>query len=204
MKQSVVGNNGSLSKEEFEAASNQDYDEKSWKPLIDFFWNRYNKRYFLPIKALQDHTDFEIRNNCGFLVASIDCILIETLEQYYTGQDESLGKLHDPFYSFFKRSKAFKGAIENDQDAGKFAGLVRSGLLHQSKTKKASVINKKNSTPIIGWIDPSDKNKGFEINRDLFHSNVHEEYKNLIKNLKSSNNVDLREKFKSKIQTIIE
>ena len=102
MKQSVVGNNGLLSKEEFEAASAQDYDEKSWKPLIDFFWNRYNKRYFLPIKALQDHNDFEIRNNCGFLVASIDCVLIETLEQYYSGKDESLGKLHDPFYSFLE------------------------------------------------------------------------------------------------------
>lgn len=204
MKQSVVGNNGALSKEEIESVSTKDYDEESWKPLIDFFWTRYNRRYFLPIKALQNHTDFEIRNNCGFLIASIDCILIETLEQYYVGQDESLGKLHDPFFSFFKRSQAFKEVIENDKDAGKFAGLVRSGLLHQSKTKKASVINKKNSTPIIGWIDSNDKNQGFEINRDLFHSNVLEEYKNFIKKLKSSENVELREKFIAKLKSLIE
>jgi len=150
-----------MKKEEINEISIDKYDEKSWEPLITFFWNRYNKRYFFPIKILQDHDDFEIRNNCGFLIATIDCILIETLEQYYSGQDESTGKNHDPFYSFFKRSEAFKGVIQSDKDAGKFASLVRSGLLHQSKTKKASVINKRKSTPIIGWIDSSDKSKGF-------------------------------------------
>jgi len=193
-----------MKKKEIDAVPTKDYDKKSWKPLIDFFWSRYNKRYFNPIKVLQNHDDFEIRNNCGFLIATIDCILIETLEQYYTGQDGTSGKNHDPFYSFFKRSDAFKGIIQSDKDAGKFAGLVRSGLLHQSKTKKASVINKRKNTPIIGWININDKSKGFEINRDLFHLSVNQEFQKLIEKLEISENSDLREKFKSKIKTLIE
>ncbi len=193
-----------MKNEEIEEVLTNDYDQKSRKPLIDFFWSRYNMRYFNPIRVLQNHDDFEIRNNCGFLIATIDCILIETLEQYYSGQDESSGNHHDPFYSFFKRSEAFIGIIQSDKDAGKFAGLVRSGLLHQSKTKKASVINKRKTTPIIGWIDTNDKSKGFEINRDLFHLNVYQEFQKLIEKLKILENSGLRENFKSKIKTLIE
>jgi len=119
------------------------FSEDDWLPLINYFWDRYNKRYFNQLDYLINHEDFEIRNNCGFLVATIDCILIETLEQFYSGKDESEGKNHDPFLLFFQRSHAFKNVIQEEKDAGKFAGLIRSGLLHQSKTKKASIINKK-------------------------------------------------------------
>lgn len=180
------------------------FSEEEWYPLLNFFWNRYNKRYFNQIQCLQEHDDFDIRNNCGFLIATIDCILIETLEQYYSGKDESEGKNHEPFLSFFQRAKAFKESIMDNKDAGKFAGLVRSGLLHQSKTKKASIINKKSSTSILEWIDKNDKSKGFKLNRDKFHQCVVDEYKTLIENLKKQENTNLREKFKSKLITLIE
>ena len=190
-----------MTKQQVNKAPTDKYDELTWRPLMDYFWNRYNRRYFKPIEILQSHLDPEVRNNCGFLIATIDCVLIETLEQYYSGTDESKGKEH--FYSFFKRSKAFANVIQSNKDAGKFAGLVRSGLLHQSKTKKASVINKRSETPIIGWIDSTDKGKGFELNRDRFHSNVLYEYHKLIDDLKNPENVDLRIKFKEKMLTLI-
>jgi hypothetical protein len=180
------------------------YSVKEWKPLIDFFWDRYNKRYFDPIKILQKNSNKDIRNNCGFLVATIDCILIETLEQYYSGKDESEGSSHEPFYNFFKRSDAFKIVIKDEKDAGKFAGLIRSGLLHQSKTKKASIINKKATTPILDWVDNKEKNKGFKLNRDKFHNAVFNEYKLLVGKIKEDGNSELRKKFKSKLTTLVE
>ncbi len=124
-------------------AAIEKFDDQKWGPLIAFFWDRYNKRYFDQIECLRNNNDRAIRNNCGFVIATIDCILIETLEQYYSGTDETVGNNHDPFLSFFQRSKKFAAVIKDVRDAGKFAGLVRSGLLHQSKTKKASIINKK-------------------------------------------------------------
>jgi hypothetical protein len=189
---------------EIDNAITDEFNDHCWEPLINFFWERYNKRYFNPIKCLQTHENFDIRNNCGFIIATIDCILIETLEQYYGGSDESKGKNHEPFLSFFQRSKAFKGIISDPADAGKFAGLIRSGLLHQSKTKKASIINKQGSTPILDWIDSNNKNKGFKINRDKFHKAVFAEYENLIENLKKKENIALRGKFKTKLKTLLE
>lgn len=192
-----------MKKEQIENISSKKFNAKEWNPLIKYFWDRYNKRYFNQIEILQNHKEFEIRNNCGFLIVSIDCILIETLEQYYGGSDESIGKSHHPFLLFFNRASAFKKIIKNKEDAGKFAGLIRSGLLHQSKTKKESIINKKSKTPIIGWIDVDDKSKGFEINRDKFHKSVKSEFKNLINEIKKVENVELRNRFKDKISSIV-
>ena len=191
--------------QEIEQISHDNFSEVEWKPLIDFFWIRYNKRFFDQIKVLQYHTDYEIRNNCGFLMATIDCILIETLEQYYSGKDESDGnKLHDPFYEFFKRVLAFNDVIKENGDAGRFAGLIRSGLLHQSKTKKGSIINKQSDTPILDWIDSNNKSQGFKLNRDKFHEVVYNEYKLLIDKLKIPDNSELRNRFKSKLKTLVD
>ena len=99
--------------QEINNVSTENYSDNDWKPLIDFFWNRYNKRYFNQIEVLQNHNDQEIRNNCGFLIATIDCILIETLEQYYSGTDESNGeKSHE---SILIRSSCFLIALIKKQ-----------------------------------------------------------------------------------------
>jgi hypothetical protein len=194
-----------VTSEQIEKIQTSGFDESSWNPIIKLFWDRYNKRYFDQIEILQKHSNNNIRNNCGFLIATVDCILIETLDQFYTGTDETKGtKNHDPFLSFFKRSDDFKNVIKEEADAGKFAGLIRSGLMHQSKTKKASIINKKSSTPILEWIDEKDKNKGFKLNRDKFHACVLSEFQILIESLKLPKNEELRKNFKDKILTIIE
>nr|WP_315155717.1 hypothetical protein [uncultured Flavobacterium sp.] len=191
-----------MTETELENAEIESFIEGQWEPLIIFFWNRYNKRYFNQIEYLQNSKIKDIRNNCGFLIATIDCILIETLEQFYNGQDESEGQNHDPFLLFFNRSTHFKSLNFTKTDAGKFAGLIRSGLLHQSKTKKESIINKKKSTPLLGWIDDKDKSKGFELNRDKFHQSVKDEFHKLIEQLKIPENTELRKKFKLKLKTL--
>lgn len=192
-----------MTKVEIEKGPTDNFNEKDWTPLVNFFWERYNKRYFNQIECLQNHSTNEISNNCGFIIASIDCILIETLEQFYSGEDESKGKNHDPFLLFFTRAEALKTLNFDKDDAGKFVGFIRSGLLHQSKTKKASIINKRPSTPILAWIDVKDKSKGFQLNRDKFHKCVCDEYRKLISELEREGNSDLRSKFKSKLITLI-
>lgn len=181
------------------------YDEDEWAPLIKFFRDRYWRRYFNPIKVLQCHADYEIRNYCGFLITTIDCILIETLEQFYSGTDESdANKLHDPFYKFFQRVPVFAGVIKENVDAAKFAGIIRSGLIHQSKTKKNSIINKKSNIPILDWVDTNNKSKGFMLNRDKFHEVIYDEYEIIIDKLKEPNNIGLRKNFKLKLITLID
>lgn len=193
-----------MTNEQIDSAPADSYSENEWNPLVNYFWDRYKKRYFDPIEILQKHANPQIRNNCGFLITTIDCVLIETLEQYYSGTDASKGNNTDPFLSFFQRADQYKSVIQDRKDAGIFVGFVRSGLLHQAKTKKASVINKNIKTPILDWIDDSDKLKGLKLNRDKFHTSVYEEYEKLIQKLKINGNSVLRKNFKQKLKTIIE
>ncbi len=180
-----------------------EFVNEEMKPLINLFWQRFDNRYFNQIKILEQNSEKKIRNNCGFLMTSIDCILIETLEQFYNGTDESKMKTQKVFQNFFSRSKELKQIIKTQKDAGKFAGFVRSGLIHQSKTKNETKINKKESTPILAWIDEANKNKGFLINRSLFHKHVRQEFENYINKLKIKEEKKLRENFIKKMKTII-
>ena len=191
-------------KEQIENVSIEKFIKKEWDPLVKFFWKRYNMRYFNPIAYLQKSTNFDIRNNCGFIITTIDCALIETLHQFYCGTDKTKGKNRDPYFEFFKKIPELSSIITNEKDAGLFLGFIRDGLVHQTKTKKASIINRKCSTAIIEWIDKNEKDKGFKINRDKFHEAVYNEFENLIEQLKKDENIELRERFRKKLITIVD
>ncbi len=193
----------SIKKEDLDKIDTNDFNEFQMKPLIKLFWTRFDNRYFNQIDVLEKHSNKEIRTNCGFLMTSIDCILIETLEQFYEGTDESMNNTQKVYQNFFGRNEEFKNIIKTQQDAGKFANFVRSGLLHQSKTKNETKINIKISTPIINWIDEEDKNKGFLINRSLFHKHIKQEYVKYIEKLKLKDEKQLRNKFIKKMKTLI-
>ena len=188
-----------MTSKQIENLSEKQFDE-SWQPAIALFWKRFNTRYFDQIDVLL--TNSKTKSTCGFLVTSIDCVLIETIEQFYLGEDETKS-IDTSYFNFFSRANSLNGIFETTKDAGKFAGLIRSGLLHQAKTKKSSIINIKKETPIIGWIDIDNKNLGFKINRNLFHKCVKQEYSNYVEQLKQPENSDLRNKFKTKMLSII-
>ncbi|SFG03480.1 hypothetical protein SAMN04488033_12215 [Salegentibacter agarivorans] len=59
-----------LKSEQVSTLSTKIFNEDEWKPVIEFFWNRYNKRYFDQIKILENH-DNENKKQLGFLTASI-------------------------------------------------------------------------------------------------------------------------------------
>lgn len=170
-----------------------------WESAIILFKKRFQDRYFSQIEILQSHPKTKL--TCGFLITSIDCILIETLEQFYEGEDE-VRLTNRSYYNFFQRADELNGVFNDQADAGRFFGIVRSGLLHQAKTKQKSIINIRRSTPIIRWINPDDRNLGFEINRNLFHRCVINEYDVYIENLRKHENELLRRNFKSKMLTI--
>lgn len=170
-----------------------------WEAAFRLFEKRFDDRYFSQIKVLQ--TNPTTKHTCGFLITSIDCILIETLEQFYEGEDE-IKLTNKSYFNFFERADELKGVFKDHTDAGKFFGLVRSGLLHQAKTKQGSVINIKKDTPIIRWVNEDNKSEGFEINRNLFHECVVNQYANYIVALRQDNNEQLRKNFKKKLLTI--
>lgn len=192
-----------ITKEDLNKINTDEFIEDEMNPIIDLFWKRFNERYFYQIEELEKSSKKEIRTRCGFIMTSIDCILIETLEQFYAGTDESKVKTQKVYQTFFDRDENLKKVIKTQKDAGMFAGFVRSGLLHQSKTKSETKINIKKSTPILEWIDSENKTKGFLINRSLFHKHVRQEFENYINKLKSKEEKKLRKGFIDKMKTLV-
>lgn len=176
-------------------------DHESWDVVIKFIRDRFYKRYFNQIEILQKHVNKDIRNNCGFIILSVDCIVIETLQQFYEGKDESQNTASS-YLNFFKRNYNFSSIINTQLKAKEFASQVRSGLLHQAKTKGKSILNKKKTTPLIAWVDENEPRNGLVINRDLFHKEILFEFENYIQLLKIGERI-IREKCIMKLKTIV-
>lgn len=59
-----------------------DVNSPTWTSAIEIIRTRFESRYFSPIKQLLNSNDKTVKYNCGFLIMSIDSLLIETLNQF--------------------------------------------------------------------------------------------------------------------------
>ena len=191
-----------MTKEEVLSLDSDNLNNSNWPKAINFFESRFEERYFIQLNELINHKNPKIKFNCGFLITTIDCILIETLEQFYDGENET--KNSDlSFLKFFRRNEKLNHLFENKKESGIFQGIVRSGLVHQAMTKKNSIINIKNKDLTIEWIDVNSKHKGFEINRNNFHNCIVEEYKIYTDLLKVGAEKKILDNFIKKLNYII-
>ena len=56
--------------------------EEAWHKAVDIFKDRYRGRFLEPISRIEGYT------YAGFAIMALDCLLIETLQQFYEGEDE--------------------------------------------------------------------------------------------------------------------
>ena len=81
---------------------------ENWSKAIEIFQDRIEGRYFKQIEALDNNIDTSIRLFSGFAIMSITCLLIETLEQFWTGNIASSrinAKSKKNFFSLFRLKK---------------------------------------------------------------------------------------------------
>ncbi len=178
------------------------YTDNDWKELnfnkeedfekgIEIFKDRIDMRFLNPI------SDIERKEYTGFLIMALDCLLIETLQQFIEGVPETPpGKSK----CYFKKIMVsyFKGGF-NEKKAEMFYEQIRCGLLHQAETKASSKIKKTSKLPIVKFT--KDKN-GLIINRRKFHKKFKELIKSYIAKLKDTANKSLRENFIKKMNFI--
>ena len=60
-------------------------DSPGWKTAIDIFEDRVEGRFLKQIEILAGKNDGKIREFSGFAIIALDCLLIETLRQFYRG-----------------------------------------------------------------------------------------------------------------------
>lgn len=162
--------------------------EEDWHTAIDIFADRIYGRFIKPIDVIKGY------EYAGFAVIALDCLLIETLQQFKEGLSKSQ-KSGGAFVRFLTES-SFKSYFDGKK-ATLFYKQFRCGILHQAETKESSII--RIDSPLVNY---SDDKKGLVINRCLFHKQLVTELENYISQLQDPSNKDLRMKFKRKMDFI--
>ncbi|MGH9874605.1 MAG: hypothetical protein ACRD9S_19280 [Pyrinomonadaceae bacterium] len=120
--------------------------------LVEFIKGRFTERYITPLKAVP-----KSQAN-GFSTMAICCLMIEALESFRQGWEDTDRKGALPFCCFFSANDNFAAFRTLSVD---FYRQVRCGILHQGETTKGWRI-KRWKHPLL---DPTTKT----INADKFH-----------------------------------
>ncbi|MCK4445635.1 MAG: hypothetical protein KAW56_00980 [Candidatus Marinimicrobia bacterium] len=161
----------------------QDDLSPNWPKGIDIVKDRFESRFFNQINSIKDD-EFS-----GFVIMSIDCLLVETLMQFYLGidstEDQYSHNQKDSFKDFLKNSKHFATSFNTNEKCYTFYRHFRCGLLHQAQTKDKSKINICRPY-LMKLIDEADVKKGMIIDRNKFHDNLILEFNDYIERLEKN------------------
>lgn len=171
----------------------------NWDLMVSIFRTRLDGRYLQPIRLIEK--DKSIGPFAGFSILALDCLLIETLNQFYQGLDETPNGHEKQFWRFFQDSEHFSEHF-SEETAGVFYRHIRCGLLHQAQTKKMSFIRVDQLTMIQAT--NGEVGDGIIVDRVRFHQAVEQEIVSYTKKLKDGHDVhfDLRANFLKKMQFI--
>ena len=157
----------------------------NWANGISVIKDRFDSRFFNQIDKIKDD-EFS-----GFVVMSIDCLLIETLMQFYLGVDntEINYRRHHwkAFRDFFNQSEHFNTSFSTDDICKTFYNQFRCGLLHQAQTKQKSLI-KICQSDFLTFADNNNVTTGLILDRTQFHQKLVLEFDEYIEKLKTNQN----------------
>lgn len=175
------------------------HKNNDWNKMVEIFEDRIRSRFLKPISLIAN--DRDIGEFSGFSILALDCLIIETLNQFYSGHDETEGAHDKAFWNFFKNSEFFKDHFSRKK-AFTFYSHYRCGILHQAQTKKKSVVRIDQST-MIQSVEP-DISKGLIVDRSKFHKAVEDEIASYMVKLKTGGkeNLELRSNFVKKMNII--
>ena len=130
--------------------------------------------------------DAEKKLFSGFAVLALDCLLCETLQQFYDGEDESKSPTGDfvrfltssPFNRYFGTDNTPKTSM-----AAVFYNQFRCGILHQAEVKKTSLIKIEDKYSLVDWSD--NQHTGLIVNRKKFHQQLVQEFSSYLVSLRN-------------------
>lgn len=103
-------------------------DNESRSELAKFIKARLNERYLNPV------LDICPSHKHGFTQMAVACLLIETLQAFHEGKNNTKQGSKEAFHCFFTRVKSLK-VFSDDAKNGWFYTNIRCGILHQGETR---------------------------------------------------------------------
>lgn len=167
-------------------------NEQDWEEACKIFYDRLYSRFLKPIEMIEGY-EFS-----GFVIMALDCLLIETYQQFYKGKKETPKRESKEYFTQFFNNTNFKEDFD-DEKAEMFYKQIRCGILHQAETKESSKIKISHELPIVKFTKEKD---GLIINRKKFHKKLISIIDSYIEDLKNPSNEDLRKNFRKKMNYI--
>ena len=158
-----------------------DSNDKNWDNAIAIIKDRFDSRFFSHITLIEKN------KFSGFLIMSIDCLIIETMMQFYLGvRDTEVSYRRNQikaFEDFFEHSSHFNADFDTPDKRQEFYRQFRCGLLHQAEVKKKSLI--KISQPLLTLVN-NNASEGLIINRKKFHEKLLLEFNDYLEKLRNN------------------
>jgi len=124
---------------------------------VEFFRKRIDARFLEPTRKLLPMYWI------GFAVMALDSLLVETLEQFTRGVEETPRRKATEYFRASLKRAAFRGEFD-DTKADLFRSTIRNGILHQAATRGTSLVRR-----IGPMVQLTASNDGLIINRNEFH-----------------------------------
>jgi hypothetical protein len=165
-------------------------DEAHWAEGVKIVKDRLKGRFLnFGDKCLKD--DFS-----GFVVLAIDCLLVETIQQFIEGETDGRNKSERCFKRFLKRPR-FRSDFTNRKTREIFYRDIRCGLLHQAQAKNKWLVRRKQATMLqkIGT-------DGYIIDVDRFHAALKDSLEDYLTELLKPESKELRDNLWKKMDHI--
>jgi len=159
-------------------------EKKENKKIVDFLKQRFTERYIEPMRVEKDKKN-------GFTIMAVSCLMIESLESFYQGWEDSKSKSQLAFCNFFYRNDNFAFIRGYSQE---FYTCVRCGILHQGETTKGWHIRREGKVF---------QEQSKTINAKLFHDQVEIALIKYCENLESEDwNSEIWKKLRKKMNAV--
>ncbi len=164
--------------------------QSDWRKAVRMLEDRLNARFFDAVKAI-DKQDF-----AGFAVLTLDCLLIETLQQFREGAEETPRRKGEQYFVDFLTTPPFSTYFTK-ATAAKFYDHFRCGILHQAEIKASSKVRRNGQL-----VAPTTNGKGLIINRKLFHATLRKAFAAYLRALRNRSDALLCQNFVKKMDFI--
>jgi hypothetical protein len=165
--------------------------EEDWQTAIQMFEDRIRGRFLDIVEKIKSY------HYAGFAIMALDCLLIETLEQFRQGVARTPHNQSGQYFVNFLTQTAFSEYF-NREIGDLFYRHIRNGLLHQAEITGSSRIRKDEPE----MVKVAEDGKGLIINRDLFHERLVEVFEDYLRRLRDGKDQTLRENFRKKMDAI--
>ena len=166
-----------------------------WETAVGVVKRRIAERYLDPIDELikLDPPEYNKRR-FGFTIMAIECLLIETLQQFFDGKPES-EKVGTAFETFLTKTPGFSEYFDIAA-AKKFYNDFRNGILHQAEIKNDSRVWSVNDK-VMEQLDGA-----MIVDRTEFHKTMKTVFQTYVTRLLDPAEVKLRDAFREKMRYV--